>query len=309
MQYSIKMVARKTGLTPHVIRVWEKRYGVVTPDRSDTNRRLYSEEEVHRLALLGQLTAKGHGIGAVATLPTVQLEALALESTTAPGHRLSARFPHLRPQVADYFDRALQALLKLDAEGFETVLNEAVVVLGQQGLLQHFIAPLVQAIGELWREGTIKASHEHFASALIRSFLTRTAKPYAPNGAAPQLLVATPVGQLHELGAVLVAAAASAVGWRVTYLGTSLPAAEIAGAANADLVRAVALSIVYPEDDPALPAELELLRKYLPEKIALLAGGRAARAYQPTLEKIGAILCGDLDHLCGVLDGLRQPRA
>ncbi|MBM3756002.1 MAG: cobalamin B12-binding domain-containing protein [Acidobacteria bacterium] len=81
-----------------------------------------------------------------------------------------------------------------------------------------------------------------------------------------------PPGQLHELGALLAGAAAANLGWHVTYLGPSLPAAEIVGAARQNHARAVALSLVYPEDDPRLAVELAALRQSLPPEIALLAG-------------------------------------
>jgi len=86
----------------------------------------------------------------------------------------------------------------------------------------------------------------------------------------------------------MVAAAANDFGWRVVYLGPSLPASEIAGAAVRTKARAVALSLVYPADDPNLPAELETLRTCLPASIRLLVGGHAAPAYRLVLERIGA---------------------
>ena len=104
------------------------------------------------------------------------------------------------------------------------------------------VAPLAQSIGDLWRDGTITAAHEHFASAVIRIFLGHSAKPFAGTEGAPVLVVATPAGQVHELGALLVCAAAANIGWQVTYLGSSLPAEEIAGAARQNRARAVRFS-------------------------------------------------------------------
>jgi len=174
-------------------------------------------------------------------------------------------------------------------------------------LLQRVVAPLVQTIGDLWRDGTITAAHEHFASAVIRVFLGHAAKPFAGKESAPVLVVATPAGQICELGALLVGAAAANLGWNVTYLGASLPAAEIAGAARQSRARAVALSLVYPEDDPRLEGELTLLREALPPEVTILAGGRAMPAYRDALEKIGASQMNDLMHLCSALDDLRKP--
>ena len=178
---------------------------------------------------------------------------------------------------------------------------------GAQGLLQRVIAPLAQNIGELWRDGSITAAHEHFASAVIRIFLGHAANSFAGSNNAPVLIVTTPAGQIHELGALLAGAAAANLGWHVTYLGANLPAAEIAGAARLNRARAVALSLVYPEDDSRLEQELLRLRELLPPEITLLAGGRAMPAYRDALDTIGALQLKNLDHLCSTLDELRKP--
>jgi methanogenic corrinoid protein MtbC1 len=179
--------------------------------------------------------------------------------------------------------------------------------LGAQGSLQRVIAPLAQTIGELWRDGGITSAHEHFASAVIRIFLGHAAKPFAGTESAPVLVVATPAGQIHELGALLVGAAAANLGWHVTYLGASLPAAEIAGAVRQNRARAVALSLVYPEDDPRLEGELTRLHESVPADVMILVGGRAAPAYRDVLEKIGATEVKDLTHLFSTLESLRKP--
>ena len=77
---AIKVVAQRTGLSAHVIRIWEKRYGAVEPERTGTNRRLYSDEQVERLSLLREITQHGHSIGHVAKLPTEKLRELATQS-------------------------------------------------------------------------------------------------------------------------------------------------------------------------------------------------------------------------------------
>ena len=195
----------------------------------------------------------------------------------------------------------------LDACALEQVLKRAWMDLGAQGLLMRMVAPLAQAIGDLWREGSITAAHEHFASSVIRTFLGHAAKPFAEMTNAPVLLVATPAGQNHELGALLVAAAAASIGWRVTYLGANLPAAEIAGAARRSDAHAVALSLVYPEDDPQLSEDLVRLRELLPPKLPLLVGGRAMPAYREALNQIGAVQMNDLSSLLEGLDSLRKP--
>lgn len=297
--HAIKAVARRTGLSAHVIRIWEKRYGAVEPERTDTNRRLYSEEQIERLQLLRGITQSGHSIGHVAKLPVAKLRKLAADAAGTANPSATAS--------PSYLDECIAAVKALDSRTLEQVLNRAAVELGSQGLLQRVIAPLAQLIGDLWREGTITAAHEHFASAVIRIFLGHAAKPFAVSENAPVLVVATPTGQLHELGALLVSASAANLGWHVVYLGASLPAAEIAGAAKQNQARAVALSIVYPEDDRRLGGELTRIRELLPSEVALLAGGRAVSAYGDTLEKVGAWQIQDLAHFVSTLEDLRKP--
>jgi MerR family transcriptional regulator, light-induced transcriptional regulator len=300
LRHSIKMLARKTGLTPHVIRVWERRYGAVTPCRTGTNRRLYSDDEVARLALLRQAIQAGHSIGNIAQLPTDQLSQIA-------GEPIAVQENGGDKQVSgeSIIDDSLKAIRALNTAEFEDVLSRGIVALGQHGLLEKVIGPLAWKLGDLWREGEILAAHEHFATTVIRNFLGRNAKSFTTNSNAPVLVVTTPAGQLHELGAVMVAAAAGDLGWRVVYLGPSLPAADISAAATQNRARAVALSIVYPEDDPNLPAELENLRKYLPAETHIVAGGRAAAAYEGTLTRIGATRATRLKELYTALDALR----
>ena len=302
MQHSIKFAARKSGLTSHVIRVWEKRYNAVSPNRTDTNRRRYSDAEIERLTLLRAATHAGHSIGNIARLPVEKLRELVGEIAAAP-----VASPPRKQTAGATVDGSVAAIEKLNAAELEEQLGRAAVAFGQHGLLQKVVSPLAQKIGDLWRDGTITAAHEHFASAVIRNFLIRNSKPYALNGNAPTLVVATPAAQLHELGAVMVAAAANDMGWRVVYLGTSLPAVEIAGAAIQHKARAVALSIVFPGDDPNLPLELTSLRKHLPTEIKIIAGGRAAESYASTLDQIEAVRAQELKDLYHILEDMRLP--
>jgi methanogenic corrinoid protein MtbC1 len=211
------------------------------------------------------------------------------------------------PDAPAFLDECVAAVRSLDVRALEETLKRAATELGAQGLLQRVVAPFVHTLGDLWRDGTITAAHEHFASAVIRVFLGHAARPFAGTDGAPAIVIATPAGQIHELGALLVGAAAANLGWHVTYLGPSLPAAEIAGAARQNRARAVALSLVYPEDDARLESELTRLHELLPTDVAVLVGGRAMPAYRETLEKIDAIQIKDLAHLCSTLDELRKP--
>lgn len=302
--YAINAVVRRTGLTAHVIRIWEKRYQAVQPERTVTNRRLYSEEQVERLELLRDATKAGQSIGVVAKLPTDTLRRMAL---AASGAGAPARQKEALPDEASaLFEAALEAVRALDTRVLEQVLRRADVTLGTQGMLHRVAAPLAQAMGSKWRDGTITAAHEHFATVVLRTYLATAAQIFAASGNEPVLVVATPPGQLHELGAMLVAASAANLGWRVIYLGASLPAAEIAGAVLQSRAKAVALSLVYPENDSRMEGELVRLRELLPAGTGLIIGGRAIAAYRPILDKIGAVPAQDLPRLLSALDDFRK---
>jgi MerR family transcriptional regulator, light-induced transcriptional regulator len=301
VSHSIRVAAQRTGLSPHVIRIWEKRYGVVEPGRTDTNRRRYTEAEIERLALLRRATEAGHSIGTVARLRSEQVRDILAADRTAEAARTAAAPP------AGWVEQGLAAIRQLDGAALERVLHAGAVELGHQGLLCRFVGPLASALGEHWQRGELTAAHEHFASAHIKAFLTGLSRSFATPENAPRLVAGTPAGQLHELGAVMVASAAANAGWNVTYLGPNLPAAEIAGAVRQRAARAVALSVVYPADCDRLRDELRRLRRGLPPEVALLVGGRAAPAYEPCLREIGARLIREVPELCAELERLRQP--
>jgi DNA-binding transcriptional MerR regulator len=192
IQHSINMAARKSGLTPHVIRVWERRYGAVTPSRSGTNRRLYSESEIERLALLRQVVGAGYRIGNIATLGAESLRRL-LATAPAKSQDSDAKLPKNDSGATQDFEaKCIEAIEQMDAHGLEDVMTRALIVLGHQGLLRKVIAPLTQSIGELWEQGSITAAHEHFASAFLRSFLSNSSRPFALNEGTSSLIVATP---------------------------------------------------------------------------------------------------------------------
>ena len=309
MTYPIQVVVRETGLSAHVLRVWEKRYGAVVPQRTATRRRAYSDADVHRLKLLRQATSLGHPIGSVASLPGEALEALAkaavgrAPTSTTRSVDDGTPLPDL-PVILD----CIEAVKVFDADALNALLERAAVEAGHTTLLRQVLTPLAQRLGDLWSGGILRMAHEHFATVVIRSFLLNPARQYAGVNATATLVVSTPQGQLHELGAVMATALASEQGWHAVYLGPSLPAAEIAGIASQSRARAVALSIVYPDDDPNVERELHDLRRFLPGNIAIIVGGRAAEYYHAALDATGAILAKDLAQLQVELAKIRSTR-
>jgi methanogenic corrinoid protein MtbC1 len=231
-----------------------------------------------------------------------------VDADRAAASRIGAVVP-LRSAGSDFrrhVDACLAAIADLDAPALDRALEAASVELGPTLLVQQLMMPLMREVGDRWKQGSLRIAHEHMATALVRSFLGTLQNGKHLPEAAPRLLAATPLGQVHELGALMVCVAATTDGWRATYLGVDLPADEIAGAAAQLDARAVALSMVYPADDPRLVRELRELAAQLDPGVALIVGGASAPGYAATLEEIGARSLDDVTALGRELAALRQ---
>ena len=304
-KYPIKVVSQMTGLSVFVIRAWEKRYNVVTPERTETNRRLYSENDIEKLKLLNNAVNLGHNIGGIANLSASELKSiLGNKPVSSPGtseisnEKLSDTKSILRSSV--------DAVKSYDGKKLSTILLKASSKMSQPQLIENLIIPLVYEIGDLWHEGDIRVANEHLASAVIRSFLSNLIEQHIPSQNAPIIISATPRGQDHELGALIAGVTAASVGYKVIYLGPNLPVEEVAAVTDNLDAKVVALSLVYPNDDPQLKLDLVNLKKMLPEKISLIVGGRAADGYLDVLDEIGAIRVNDTKQLRVELEAIRE---
>ena len=301
--YTIGTLSGLTGLSPHTIRAWERRYDALSPSRTDSNRRVYHDEDVERLSLLKQVVEAGHSIGQVANLPTDQLRSL--ESARKPLVQ-SLATELLVSDPAPYLLACRAALSKMDPEGLEEGLIRGQAALGVLGLLDTIVIPLIHEIETRWLEGSLSVSHEHMASAVLRTYLDQVRRSMPGASTSPRLLVTTPSHQQHEIGALMVAIVAATQAWSVTYLGPNLPAEDIAHAAHQISARAVALSLVYPTDDQALPGQLVMLREKLRADIPILVGGRATDFYKESLTAVTAHILPDLWSAREVLQSLAQ---
>jgi DNA-binding transcriptional MerR regulator/methylmalonyl-CoA mutase cobalamin-binding subunit len=295
-RHPIQVVARRTGLTADVIRAWERRYRAVSPERTQIGRRLYSDHDIERLTLLRRAIHAGRRIGDVARLSHAELARLVATDTAAV-----AQSPNTSGQITargtseQHVETCMRAIIDMRPDVLEAALASAAVTLSQPIVLEEVVAPLLRYIGEQCRTGSLRSSQEHTASAVIRAFLSQLLAGTRATSAAPVILVGSPMGQNHELGALMAAVAAASEGWKVIYLGPNLPADEIAYAAKQTGARAVALSIVYPADDVRLPDELRRLRAQMPERSAFIVGGSGSGGYDRALSEVRAIRPQNLD--------------
>ncbi len=299
-RYPVRLVALRTGLTPHVLRAWERRHRVVAPTRSDGGQRLYSQLDIDRLSRLRRLTERGHAIGRLAALDLDELTRLDQESAseTAPAPQADGRTARSSEgSVRDFAAAALRATHRLDAAELQAILERAAVTLGVPDFLDGVVAPVLKEIGRGWRQRSVSVAQEHLATAVVRRVLGWLLGVYEVDGAAPRLVVATPPGQVHELGALMVAVSAAAEGWAVTYLGPDLPVADLVSAVAQTGARAVAISVVYVPDDRDVAAALRETRAGLPARVPLLLGGAAAPTIRLEPEVAGVVLLDSLPEL------------
>ena len=308
--YPIRYVSQRTGLTPHVIRAWENRYQAVVPHRSSKNRRLYSEDDVQRFQLLKKITDAGQSISQVAKLGSTELLELAqqeaLEFTRMPKNNV------LLPQQSteqDYYSVCLTAVLNLDADGLERAYDQAAIELTRPALLRDVVVPLFEGIGNLWRNGSLKIVNGHMATSVTRIFLLNMLRATEVPDSAPRIVIATTVGQWHDLGALTVALTAAEYGWQTIYYGPNLPVEEIAACVKQSGARAVAISVTHLLDQHPIIDELRKLRRYVGKDVVLFVGGRAVGAHTQKLEEVTATYITDIDQFSKELYSLLTANA
>jgi methanogenic corrinoid protein MtbC1 len=194
---------------------------------------------------------------------------------------------------AEAVAEALDALKNLDRHRLNRILSDASVEMSGPAFRQRLIVPLLAMIGERWQEGSLRIVHEHLASIIVRSFLSAS-RNHTERSRAPRMIITTPSGQYHELGALMASAIAEEMGWDVFYLGASLPAEEIAAAVKLTGAKAVALSLCFRESDSHTIDELTRLRRLLDPEIPIYAGGHAIHPLRERLAETGVICPADL---------------
>jgi MerR family transcriptional regulator, light-induced transcriptional regulator len=269
-RYRIGTLARLTGITTHALRVWERRYGALSPMRTAGGARLYDDDDVKRLRIIKQLLERGYTISAIATLDVAALTRL-LPAEEPP---LVVAKPGPDARARRVIDELLAGVAELDLERASRALVQATNTFSPHDLVTQVLAPTLDEIGARWESGDICIASEHAASAMLRTQLGALLAAQPVNGMAP-VVCTTPAGEQHELGALLAAVVIAMHGRRAIYLGANLPASQIAQAARLSKAGSVALSVVGLEPAEA-EREVSALCQALPPEVAILVGGRGS---------------------------------
>jgi len=274
-KHPIAVVSRRTGLSSHVIRAWETRYGAVSPGRTPGNHRLYSDEDIQRLLALKRATETGWSIGQLASLSTKELlELLARDGALKLDALREESDTVSQGEARAALQACLEAVKRLDAAALWEALYRSSISLGQIAVVEEVIVPLMQALGAQWSEGSLRIVHEHAASAVIRTYLGDLLRSLEVSDSAPRAVSCTLEGERHEIGALYAAVGAALQGWKVQYLGPNLPWEEIARAVEIYDADLVLISVIMPPGESRVEAELGKLRAFLPDRVAIIVGGR-----------------------------------
>lgn len=211
--YSIRDLERLTGIKAHTIRIWEKRYGLIEPERTSTNIRSYCDDELKKLLNISILNKNGYKISRIAQLTNEEIA----ENIT----KLSETTSDTQSQV----ENLAIAMIDLDESKFEKILSRSIIQLGFEDTVIRILNPFFVKIGLMWQTSSINPAQEHFVSGLVRQKMLVAIDSQivddSPKSKTFTLFLRE--GELHELGLLFSSYLIRKRGHRVVYLGASLP--------------------------------------------------------------------------------------
>ena len=210
-------LSRRLGLTPELLRAWERRYGVLQPARTAGGLRLYSAADERRVRLVQARIADGLSPAEAARTVLADERGVAAASEGPPLHRQAER---LREALDDF-----------DADEANATLDRLLASFVLDTVLDDVVLPYLRDLGERWEAGGATVAQEHFASNLLRARLAGLARGWE-SGGGPLALLACAPGELHDLPLLILGLALRARGFRIAYLGPDTPGESIAEAAG-----------------------------------------------------------------------------
>ena len=255
-------LSRRVGASPHLLRVWERRYGVLQPTRTSGGFRLYSLDDERRVRLMQRLIGQGYSPAAAARLA---------RSDPVPARPARPAPDPARTPMATARAELGDALESFDELGGQRVLDRVLAAHGIDIVLQELVLPYLRDLGQRWHDGDATIAQEHFASSVIRSRLLGLARGW-DTGRGPRAVLACPSGERHDIGLICFGLALRARAWRITFLGPDTPLVTIGHVAEELEQDAVVLATM----DPARLADHHVELAVLARLATLLLTGPGA---------------------------------
>ena len=269
--YRIHRFSKLTGLSTHVIRAWERRYGLVTPTRGANRYRLYNDEDVRLFRYLKAQVDQGTSIGELAEIGRKQL----LEQVEREYLEASVDPPPSENLVADL----IHALQDNDRVGFERKLNGALAVIPFEEALHRFLLPLQEHLGQLWHDGKLGIAQEHYCSNQIKQKIFSAMNQLRMVEAGPRVVVACPSQEWHDVSAMTAAYLCAARGCRVHYLGANLPIPDLVKFCEQIQPSYVLLSLTNELSETAVTSLVQALDSQVRPIAPIGVGGRSAQVH------------------------------
>ena len=247
--------SRRVGVSPELLRAWERRYGLLRPVRSQGGFRLYTSEDAERVARMRQALAEGFSAAEAARRALLQPPS-AVAALEASRERLLAA-------AEAYDDAAVHA-----------VLDEALAGFALQTVLRELILPALRRIGEEWERGRLEVGHEHFASTIVRERLLSLARLWG-RGGGPLAVLACAPGERHDIGLIAFGLVLRSHGWRIVFLGADTPLATLERAVEETAPRLV---VVTSTDRALLEGAASGLRRLARSARLVVSGAGASEA-------------------------------
>jgi DNA-binding transcriptional MerR regulator len=209
--YSIKDLEQLSGIKAHTLRIWEQRYNLLLPKRTDTNIRFYDDADLKLILNVALLNDNGYKISKIAGMSGVEMKEEVIKLT-------EKTLTH-----DDQINALTICMVEMDEERFDKVLSTNILKIGFEQTMLNIIYPFMSKIGVLWQTGAINPAQEHFISNLIRQKLIVAIDAQIYKGGGKKFLLYLPEGEHHEISILFAAYLIKLKGHKVIYLGQSTP--------------------------------------------------------------------------------------
>lgn len=274
-KYSIKDLEVLTGIKSHTIRIWEKRYGLLSPERSDTNIRHYSNEELRKLLNVSFLVQQGFKISHIAQMPESQI-----------GEKVKT-LNVVSSDYNSYIDTLILALIDMNETSLNKTIHTATINYGFEQTVIQIIFPFLSRIGTMWQTGSINPAQEHFISNLIRQKLIAATDSIdtAPDTRLPKIVLFLPDNEMHEFGLLFYNYALRKRAYPTVYLGQAVPIQDLVRVVEITQATVLVGLLTYAINGQDTMQGLQQFAKQFNGQIYL--GGNAIEKVLPKQKKIG----------------------
>ncbi len=273
--YKIKDIERLTGIKAHTLRIWEKRYGILTPDRTDTQIRTYTDEDLSYLLNLSILNKNGVKISHLALLKPAEIHQKVNELLLLDSNHLS-------------IETMIKSLIEMDETLFLNTIDFLVSQNGFEKTFIHFLNAFLDRIGVMWMTGAIHPAQEHFISNLIRQkIITLIDQLKVPDEKSQQIILYLPENELHEIGLLFINYILRKGNYSTVYLGQNVPISGLKKSIAAIKPVAILSSWTSPIEEAAFIAYQHSLMSDFPD-LKIYCGGRQMNEF-PEIEGVRKI--------------------